>query len=64
MSLEEVRQHHVMIKQHKTAADDQDYLSLFEAHQRRLDDAGAHATGGKYVLEMTDEGIRNDTFIH
>ena len=42
-SLEEVRQHHGIIKTQKQ--DDPDYLTLFEAHQRRLEDVGSPSTG-------------------
>ncbi|XP_068675424.1 uncharacterized protein [Montipora foliosa] len=42
-SLEDVRQHHRIIKTQKQ--DDPDYLTLFEAHQRRLEDAGSPTRG-------------------
>ncbi|PFX30800.1 hypothetical protein AWC38_SpisGene4427 [Stylophora pistillata] len=42
-SLEDVRQHHGIIKTQKQ--DDPDYLTLFEAHQRRLEDVGSQAPG-------------------
>ncbi|XP_015776810.1 PREDICTED: uncharacterized protein LOC107354828 [Acropora digitifera] len=42
-SLEEVRQHHRIIKTQKQ--DDPDYLTLFEAHQRRLEDTGSPTQG-------------------
>lgn len=38
-SLEDVRQHHGIIKTQKQ--DDPDYLTLFEAHQKRLEDVGS-----------------------
>ncbi|CAH3144396.1 unnamed protein product [Porites lobata] len=42
-SLEDVRQHHGIIKTQKQ--DDPDYLTLFEAHQRRLEDVGSPSPG-------------------
>ena len=42
-SLEEVCQHHRIIKTQKQ--DDPDYLTLFEAHQRRLEDTGSPTQG-------------------
>ena len=42
-SLEDVRQHHGIIKTQKQ--DDPDYLTLFEAHQRRLEDVGSPTPG-------------------
>lgn len=45
-SLEDVRQHHGIIKTQKQ--DDPDYLTLFEAHQRRLEDGGSQAPGQGY----------------
>ncbi|XP_078353446.1 DNA-binding protein RFX2-like isoform X2 [Oculina patagonica] len=42
-SLEDVRQHHGIIKTQKQ--DDPDYLTLFEAHQRRLEDVGSPTQG-------------------
>ena len=42
-SLEDVRQHHGIIKTQKQ--DDPDYLTIFEAHQRRLEDAGSPTQG-------------------
>ena len=53
-----MRQHHRIIKTQKQ--DDPDYLTLFEAHQRRLEDTGSPTQGqGWYEKGVVLKGHRS-----